>query len=227
MTAAGGAMTVPFGSSTLSDATGRTNEGRLDLDLDFSTDEPAAASGDVMSALDDLKNTEALTEAKAPAAVAVDSGLMDFDLDFPSEPVPLQANKSDGVAPQATPDAPTFDDSEVLPDFALDAPSEPTPLAEVEPGMPAAAAAAPAVDSNELMSFDLNDINLDLETPEPAAGVDKGLTEENPLETKLSLAEEFRAIGDLEGARSLAEEVLAEASGTLKTKASTFLSDLA
>ena len=35
----------------------------------------------------------------------------------------------------------------------------------------------------------------------------------NPLETKLSLAEEFRAIGDLEGARSLAEEVLAEASG--------------
>jgi pilus assembly protein FimV len=152
---------------------------------------------------------------------------MDFDLDFPSEPVPLQANKSDGVAPQATPDAPTFDDSEVLPDFALDAPSEPTPLAEVEPGMPAAAAAAPAVDSNELMSFDLNDINLDLETPEPAAGVDKGLTEENPLETKLSLAEEFRAIGDLEGARSLAEEVLAEASGTLKTKASTFLSDLA
>jgi pilus assembly protein FimV len=227
MTAAGGAMTVPFGSSTLSDTTGRAGEGRLDLDLDFSADEPAAARGDVMSALDDLKNTEALTDAKASAAVAVDSGLMDFDLDFPSEPVPLQANKPDGVAPEAKPDAPMFDDSEVLPDFALDAPSEPTPLAEVEPGLPAPAAAAPVVENNELMSFDLNDINLDLETPEPAAGVDKGLTEENPLETKLSLAEEFRAIGDLEGARSLAEEVLAEASGTLKTKASTFLSDLA
>ena len=48
----------------------------------------------------------------------------------------------------------------------------------------------------------------------------------DPLETKLSLAEEFRAIGDLEGARSLAEEVLAEASGSLKTKASAFLADL-
>jgi pilus assembly protein FimV len=54
-----------------------------------------------------------------------------------------------------------------------------------------------------------------------------GLTSENPLETKLSLAEEFRAIGDLEGARSLAEEVLAEASGALKSKASAFLNDLA
>ena len=227
MTAAGGAMTVPFGSSTLSETAGRTNEGRLDLDLDFSADEPAASSGDVMSALDDLKSTEALTAAKAPEVVAADSGLMDFDLDFPTNPAPLQAAKADTVAPEATPDASMFDDSEILPDFALDAPSEPTPLAEVEPGMPVAAAAAPAVENNELMSFDLSEVNLDLETPEPAEGVDKGLTEENPLETKLSLAEEFRAIGDLEGARSLAEEVLAEASGTLKTKASTFLSDLA
>ena len=53
-----------------------------------------------------------------------------------------------------------------------------------------------------------------------------GLTAENPLETKLSLAEEFRAIGDLEGARSLAEEVLSEASGALKAKATAFLNDL-
>ena len=227
LTAAGGAMTVPFGSSTLSEATGRVGEGGLDLDLDFSMDEPAAARDDVMSALDDLKNTEALTEAKAPEPVAPESAPMDFDLDFPSEPAPLQTAKSDEAATAAASDAPMFDDSEVLPDFALDAPSEPTPLAEAEPGSPAAAAAAPAVENNELMSFDLSDINLDLDTPEPAAAMDKDLTEENPLETKLSLAEEFRAIGDLEGARSLAEEVLAEASGTLKTKASTFLSDLA
>ncbi|WP_291011433.1 FimV/HubP family polar landmark protein [Hydrogenophaga sp.] len=227
MTAAGGAMTVPFGSSTMSETTGRVGEGALDLDLDFSTDEPAVAADDVMSALDDLKNTEALTEAKAPEALAPESGPMDFDLDFPSEPAPLQAAKSDEAAPAPAPDVPMFDDSEVLPDFALDAPSEPAPLAEVELGLPESAAAATAVENNELMSFDLSNINLDLDTPEPAAAVDKDLSEENPLETKLSLAEEFRAIGDLEGARSLAEEVLAEASGTLKTKASTFLSDLA
>jgi pilus assembly protein FimV len=78
-----------------------------------------------------------------------------------------------------------------------------------------------------MLAFDLDEINLDLapSEAEPAAeGIDGN--GDNPLETKLSLAEEFRAIGDLEGARSLAEEVLAEATGTLKTKASTFLADL-
>ena len=85
-----------------------------------------------------------------------------------------------------------------------------------------------------MLSFDLSDINLDLSEKAPVqptleaepSGLG-GLTAENPLETKLSLAEEFRAIGDLEGARSLAEEVLAEASGSLKSKASAFLNDLA
>jgi len=72
------------------------------------------------------------------------------------------------------------------------------------------------------------DIKLDTGGPSSVSATEGGsLGGEDPLETKLSLAEEFRAIGDLEGARSLAEEVLAEATGTLKTKASTFLSDLA
>jgi pilus assembly protein FimV len=67
-----------------------------------------------------------------------------------------------------------------------------------------------------------------LSEPEPATGEEPNrLSAENPLETKLSLAEEFRAIGDLEGARSLAEEVWSEASGTLRTKAGTFLAGLA
>ena len=48
----------------------------------------------------------------------------------------------------------------------------------------------------------------------------------DPLQTKLSLAEEFQAIGDTDGARSLAEEVEAEASGELKAKARAFLSQL-
>jgi pilus assembly protein FimV len=234
LTAAGGAMTVPFGASTLSEATGRVGEGGLDLDLDFSVDEPSTSAAkpapreEVMSALDDLQSTAALTESKAAEPAAVESAPMDFDLDFPSEPAQLQSTASAESSGGASSDAPTFDDSEVLPDFALDAPSEPTPLSDAEPKLPETPeqASAPAADTNELMSFDLSDINLDLDTPE-AAAQDKGLTEENPLETKLSLAEEFRAIGDLEGARSLAEEVLAEASGTLKTKASTFLTDLA
>ncbi len=49
----------------------------------------------------------------------------------------------------------------------------------------------------------------------------------DPLATKLALAEEFNAIGDPDGARSLAEEVLAEATGALKERAKRFIAELA
>ena len=48
----------------------------------------------------------------------------------------------------------------------------------------------------------------------------------DPLATKLALAQEFNAIGDPDGARSLAQEVIAEASGDLKTKAQKFLAEI-
>ena len=152
---------------------------------------------------------------------------MDFDLDFPSEPGDLQATPSTSTlgtatapSPAVTPadDAPTFDLSEEAMDFGLD-----LDVPVQAPTNSSAAAAAP-----DMMAFDLNNLNLDLDPP---AEIDMNASDvsgqENPLETKLSLAEEFRAIGDFEGARSLAEEVLAEASGSLKTKAGTFLADLA
>jgi len=49
----------------------------------------------------------------------------------------------------------------------------------------------------------------------------------DPLERKLELAEEFRQIGDMEGARDLLQEVVAKASGALKSKAQGMLDDLA
>lgn len=203
--------TIPFGSSTLGDNAKSGDAGDLDLDLDFmevSSRAPlAAANGKAdapVSAMDDLSQTDALTSEPAKLADPA-SRPMDFDLDFPSDPMPLTST------PAA--EQPTFDDAEVLPDFDIAAP---------------ASAPAPAPASHELMSFDLGDLSLDLngrpEAADPLAGGELGA--ESPLETKLSLAEEFRAIGDLEGARSLAEEVLAEASGSLKTKASAFLADL-
>jgi pilus assembly protein FimV len=48
----------------------------------------------------------------------------------------------------------------------------------------------------------------------------------DPLLTKLALAQEFNAIGDPDGARSLAQEVLAEASGDLKNRAQRFLAEI-
>jgi pilus assembly protein FimV len=52
-------------------------------------------------------------------------------------------------------------------------------------------------------------------------------TDGDPLARKLELAEEFRQIGDLEGARDLLEEVIAKADGTLKSKAQAMLDGLA
>jgi pilus assembly protein FimV len=49
----------------------------------------------------------------------------------------------------------------------------------------------------------------------------------DPLARKLELAEEFRQIGDTEGARDLLEEVVAKASGPLKARAQSLLDGLA
>jgi pilus assembly protein FimV len=51
-------------------------------------------------------------------------------------------------------------------------------------------------------------------------------TGEDPLETKLALADEFISIGDEDGARALIEEVISEASGEMREKAQRALSNL-
>ena len=51
-------------------------------------------------------------------------------------------------------------------------------------------------------------------------------THEDPLLTTLALAEEFRVIGDAEGARTLIDEVIAEATGDIQIKAQLALSKL-
>jgi len=216
--------TVPFGTSTLLQPNTEPGvdsqaslDGNLDLELDLDISQPAPLSNSdpLVSALDDMSHTDALTSR--PAAVdPLASRPMNFDLDFPSEPMPLDPRE-----PKAA--VKTFADSQAAPDFDLD----------VGTSLNASSQPPSTSPASELLSFDLNDIDLDLKpaaavAPAPAADDDgEMLSMENPLETKLSLAEEFRAIGDLEGARSLAEEVLAEASGALKTKANAFLADLA
>ena len=49
----------------------------------------------------------------------------------------------------------------------------------------------------------------------------------DPLARKLELAEEFRQIGDIEGARDLLEEVIAKADGVIRSKAQAMLEGLA
>ncbi|MFT7400534.1 MAG: pilus assembly protein FimV [Hydrogenophaga sp.] len=268
--AAGGMLTQPFDDSALSrgDDIPAADRG-LDLDLDFSTDDfPASLShapaGGAMSALDDLDITDALTKIPPVDLAALDSSPMDFDLDFPSEPAPLQSDQdrapmpspsaSDQASrsmdfdldflsePEPLPseqaresmssppesDQPMLHLDDSLPDFSFDQPptspaAEPVAATEAQPDLDLPALAS---EPEQQRPFDLSEINFDFDTPASRASDDADLTEENPLDTKLSLAEEFRAIGDLEGARSLAEEVLAEASGALKTKADSFLAEL-
>ena len=123
-----------------------------------------------------------------------------------------------------------------------------------EPSKPplSAAPAAAEIDSG-MIEFDMASLSLDL-PGEPAAAtvarvaapatadsataplvnLDGGSTggfepespSDDPLATKLALAQEFNAIGDPDGARSLAEEVLAEASGELKSRAQRFLAEI-
>jgi pilus assembly protein FimV len=234
--AGAGANTMPFASSTIADTSGApaSGMGDLDLDLDFSLDDSppdsrtVAASPDTsdeaaLSDMGDLQFTDALTSQPAEPS-GPSSMSMDFDLDFPSEPGQLQ--ETPPAAPAVATDAPTFDLTEETPDFGLDMDFPSDNEASSGPA-PATQAISPSA-SAELMSFDLNNLNLDLDTADEFdTASNEAPGQENPLETKLSLAEEFRAIGDFEGARSLAEEVLAEASGSLKTKAGTFLADLA
>ncbi len=259
-----GMLTQPFDNSDFSpkDDTPAA-DAALDLDLDFSADDlpapPSHSPADgAMSALDDLGSTDALTRTPPVDLTALDSRPMDFDLDFPSEPAPLQSERAGSSMPSSSESDPL---SGAM-DFDLDFPSGPAPLrdeqtrpsvpkpSEVdqpmfdlddslpglnfeEPSTPTSTETgvdlelpAPAPESEQPMPFDLSEINFDFDTPASSTAQDADLTEENPLDTKLSLAEEFRAIGDLEGARSLAEEVLAEASGPLRTKADTFLAEL-
>ena len=60
--------------------------------------------------------------------------------------------------------------------------------------------------------------------PDLDMGAAHGETE--PMARKIELADEFRRIGDHEGARELLEEVVTKADGPLKSRAQTMLDAL-
>jgi pilus assembly protein FimV len=77
-----------------------------------------------------------------------------------------------------------------------------------------------------MLEFDLGTLSLELDPVNETAPTQAAAEPEDPLATKLALAEEFVSIGDDDGARALIEEVIAEASGELKAKAQRALSSL-
>jgi pilus assembly protein FimV len=193
----------------------------LDLDLDFSADEPAASAiSDVTGGTVSTVPAEVTTKME-PAPSAVDNSL-DFDV---SAPGALTESPSIPDLSTMAMDAMQLDmpGSLDLPDFQPTGtmPSEPVP------DLPPPSSSA----SDGMLEFDLGSLSLDLDSSTSAASPttfdsSMGAFGEDPLETKLALAEEFVSIGDHDGARALIEEVVAQADGGLKAKAEVALAAL-
>ena len=175
--------------------------------------------------------------AKSPASVDLD---LDFDFasDFPAaapSPSPVVAEIKPAAAPVAAIDHHSLD---------FDMPALSATGAGAGAAVAAAAAAtaahvshttqatqapavAPAALANHVapLDFNMDSLSLDLNAnnKQTSAAAANAI---GPLETKLALAQEFRAIGDATGAKMLAQEVIALASGSLKIKAETLLTEI-
>ena len=188
--------------------------------------------------------------ATNPAPANIDSDI-DLDLpalDFGNEPKEPTWNAPAAPAPTPAPAAaptlaPLPEPELSLPnlDFSMDMPDLDLPGLDL-PDINAAAAATPApapveeaftLPDSGMMEFSLDDLSLDLDTAEPAGAelpdtnaAPPAPLSDDPLATKLALAQEFNTIGDSDGARTLIEEVIAESSGELKARAQRLLSEL-
>ncbi len=137
---------------------------------------------------------------------SIDLDLDNPDIGSPSRPAALDATEA--IAPR---------------------PADPASFNATTMKMPLVANEAGAAPDrrDEPLPFDLSGISLDLDQPVTVAedptttpgglGFDSG--DGDPLSRKMELAEEFQRIGDKDGARDLLREVLATASGAIKTKA--------
>ena len=195
----------------------------------------AGAAGAGFSAFSSVPATSAGTTDKP----AVD---VDLDLDFPLGGMQDGHTSPAPIAALSTPEpvrAPVLDKLDM--DFS-DISSQPIALtypvpisrgtgaqpngANASPSKTAPAAPAAALPDSGMLEFDLDSLSLDLNGPSTQSPPNSVAAEEDPLTTKFLLAEEFRSLGDADGARSLAEEVLTEARGPLKVKAQAFLNSL-
>ncbi len=176
----------------------------------------------------------------------------DLDLDLDRPAAPGAARPSAHATTQPIPVMPRRDDMAPL-SFDLSAPDLSAPDAAPDlslPDLPAfpsqgtGPAAAPAPTPLTPMAFDLSSISLDLDLPaEPAASTaapvsksgastdfDLPFTDsddpDDPISRKLELADEFRQIGDKEGARDLLQEVVAKSSGAVRARAQGMLDEI-
>lgn len=197
----------------------------VDLDLDISAPAPLDALND------------AVTDSVSPVTESGD--LPPLSLPEFGEDLPLAQTTAPAAFTSSAPEAmdlPSLESLDQGMDFPAPAASpEPTPA----PGVPAAGldfdldSVLPSAAPAPAPAFDLSEISLDLDAASaPAAEpVDsqQGLSDlsSDPMARKLELAEEFRQIGDADGARELLQEVIDNATdGGLRGKAQSMLDSL-
>jgi pilus assembly protein FimV len=197
-----GAATQPYSVPPVPSAfepdTDATLGGGLDLDLEFDLPASPPAPSARPPAPRAVPASEVTQPAKSPSLLRLDDGLT-LSPDTRSGPPTIAVPRPPAAAALPADQMLDFDIS----DFGSD---EPT------------VALKPSAGDNAL---DFGD--FDLGTPSAAASP----ADAAGLARKLELAEEFRQIGDSEGARDLLEEVVAKADGALKTKAQGMLDQLA
>ena len=213
-----GASTMPHsppaGRPAFQPAPDATLDGGTEVDLDLDLPHtPAAAPA---ASAQDTTTTSFQATVPPGSAGGVDMELVEDD----SKTIPVMRTATVAPAAAVAPPAASAppDSASMGLDFDLgdfDLPVEKMPPAGTAP------ASSPAD------TLDFGDFSLDVATkpgseaaPAPASG------DSDPLARKLELAEEFRQIGDLEGARDLLEEVVAKADGALRSKAQGMLDTL-
>jgi pilus assembly protein FimV len=195
----------------------------VDLDLDFSLDDqpemataPAAISVSFPYELSPAAPVQD-KESVLPASLRD----LDLDLDFGHATAALPGVSAPAHHPlvSSAPASRNTDFASEGMDFTPEPFTAPLPLT--------ASGTYPAATADSgMLEFDMSSLSLDLGPITQATGPAATDNGEDPLEIKFLLAEEFRTLGDPDGARSLADEVLAKASGPLKAKAQAFLNAL-
>ena len=178
----------------------RGDSSSTDLPIDFDADEPPTVQPEPVAHTEPM-NMESGDTARQPhqgAGHDVPFEVSDFDLEPGHVEVPV-------------------------------IPPAPAPAVKA-PAAKAASAGEPSID------FDFGDLSLDLEKPHavesheesvlPDLDMGSAQGDSEPMARKIELADEFRRIGDHEGARELLEEVVSKADGPLKARAQTMLDAL-
>jgi pilus assembly protein FimV len=153
---------------------------------------------------------------------------LDLDLDAP-EPVSPHAMAATQAMPASVEQAPLTMDFDISSRGTRTAPPAPDLNFDLS-GMgdlPVTASPAPVASTD--LDFDLGEPTQPGETNPDALGQALealGDDEGDPLMRQLELADEFRQIGDTEGAREVLQELIQRASGPLRDKAQAMLNEL-